>query len=1340
MHVPAPGRRDKDGLALVIVLAFLVLLTVLIVGFFATATTELTASKSYADGITVRQLADTAVNVVMGQIRDASTTPNGDWASQPGMVRVFRNGTAAASTPYAYYKLYSSDKLILNAGDATNYNPTLDIPEGPGGWNHTPALYTDLNESVTTITPGNASSIPTEHFPVFDPAAANVVEGFKLGNVPGDDSGRKARMPVRWLYVLKDGSLTAPSGSDDQGRTAVWDGSGVSSGNQTPTAANPIVGRVAFWTDDDSCKVNINTAGGFSNSVVPTGYNQNSFAGCFWDTPRFATMFDRGLLDGTTGLFAAGQAGLSFCQPVRNEFQRYAGHPSTTSLSVVFGSMFGKPFSSEQLYALSPRLANGGSKGGTTRLLSTTDQPLSPKTNRLYASVDEFLMSQLMVNGKRMQNDAMLQKTLPGEPAVTMTPGQIEKLRFFLTAHSRAPELNLYGRPRITLWPINTDATLLNASDRLIAFCSTLGPSTDRRPFLFSRKDPYSPTTDSSIARNQTLFSYLQRLTSQAIPGFGGTFSAKYGQDRDQILTEMFDYIRCVNLRDSTHDLTIQSTFPQSQWQTQKDKYKFAPRGVVVPIRFNNNVGFGRFPTISEAALVFYHAGYLSTALDTKTKQPFAYYDRKAIGTNGISGIYVRAFLILETYNPMQGYAPINSPISTDVSANNVIIHEITGLDQFSIQTPNMAAPASLGMPPTGVNHITVSSGGTWNGQNSGGQEGFMHTLWPKCGRMPGRDAGGGVIPANSEYYPFQSPGPGVLIPKGDTTFNFSGGTLTLNIKFGSNLVRQLNLNFRPGLGWPVPNDEIWTDAGGFNHNTGFQTVNSPALGTQWNTLQEYSQFSFANRLVWAIQHSASPWSTLVGGDGTDYANRWRQIVQPGDTVRSLLFQDPGDLRAACLADSGPNSNGFVPHPNYNTNVPQAQALRCANGAVYYNAKDLAGKSYTTTFGNLVALPTGKSYPGSIAAKLPPTVKGATMGTGLAADFDTGIGNLADGAFCGKADEGNLAWRYWDSYNAKWVYVYPYFTWDYEETFDTFFTPNRQVPSAVVFGSLLAGKNRQWQTLCFSPNPAAGARHPGLQSPPDHLFLDLFTMPIVEPYAISEPFSTAGKINMNYPIMPFTYIQRTTGLRAALQATRVSAVPVTDVSVYKTPSDITKTANYRFPVDRDQTLASIDSYLTTNGNKPPNVFRSASQICERYLYPTGTIFVNGDSKMITYWNSQTLTGDNVREKPYGDLYPRLTTKSNTYTVHMRVQVLRPTHPPAGAPGTNPYQRWTEKPDSIASEYRGYSIIERYIDPQDRRFDKSNAETQARQDYIDVDNQSLEDAYRFRIVESKQFTP
>jgi len=48
-------------------------------------------------------------------------------------------------------------------------------------------------------------------------------------------------------------------------------------------------------------------------------------------------------------------------------------------------------------------------------------------------------------------------------------------------------------------------------------------------------------------------------------------------------------------------------------------------------------------------------------------------------------------------------------------------------------------------------------------------------------------------------------------------------------------------------------------------------------------------------------------------------------------------------------------------------------------------------------------------------------------------------------------------------------------------------------------------------------------------------------MPVVEPYAISEPFSTAGKVNMNYQIAPFNYITRNTALRGVFCGSMIVA-------------------------------------------------------------------------------------------------------------------------------------------------------------------------------------------------------
>ena len=139
--------------------------------------------------------------------------------------------------------------------------------------------------------------------------------------------------------------------------TASWGKGRVAA--QIPTKDNPIAGRIAFWTDDETCKVNINTAGGFSTKdlnkikTLPAATLEASYAGSFWDTPRVNTQFDRqkrvkSNTDTDPGGLKVG--GLGLCQPPRNEFQRYPGHPSTTSLGIVFQKLL----TSEQLYLLAP--------------------------------------------------------------------------------------------------------------------------------------------------------------------------------------------------------------------------------------------------------------------------------------------------------------------------------------------------------------------------------------------------------------------------------------------------------------------------------------------------------------------------------------------------------------------------------------------------------------------------------------------------------------------------------------------------------------------------------------------------------------------------------------------------------------------------------------------------------------------------------------------------------------------------------------------------------------------------------------------------------------------------
>ena len=152
----------------------------------------------------------------------------------------------------------------------------------------------------------------------------------------------------------------------------------------------------------------------------------------------------------------------------------------------------------------------------TTGPTSHDNQEMQPKSDRLYATVDEFLFGAHNLNATfgdpgyvRWTNNqyashvnfsAAWQTTPP-----PINPQLIDKLRFFLTTQSRAPELNLWGQPRVACWPVraetNSETTGLNLFDNLMLFCSTVGSSTAATNLSTGRTDSQTDYTASGLYR-----------------------------------------------------------------------------------------------------------------------------------------------------------------------------------------------------------------------------------------------------------------------------------------------------------------------------------------------------------------------------------------------------------------------------------------------------------------------------------------------------------------------------------------------------------------------------------------------------------------------------------------------------------------------------------------------------------------------------------------------------------------------------------------------------------------------------------------------------------------------
>ncbi|HTS19672.1 MAG TPA: hypothetical protein VMP11_19005 [Verrucomicrobiae bacterium] len=178
--------RAQSGVALILTLAILALVTLLVVAFVTSMRVENMASKNYNSVMQARELAKGAIDQAVAQIRQAtperSDSPISTYVTFPGGAYIYQ-GTAQT-----FYPLYSDPSL----GDPVNLNANFWITGGKDG----------KGEFTTAV---------------------------------------GSQINVGWLYVAQDGTVSK--------------GPGPGAGH------GPIVGRIAYWVDDEASKVNVNTAG-----------------------------------------------------------------------------------------------------------------------------------------------------------------------------------------------------------------------------------------------------------------------------------------------------------------------------------------------------------------------------------------------------------------------------------------------------------------------------------------------------------------------------------------------------------------------------------------------------------------------------------------------------------------------------------------------------------------------------------------------------------------------------------------------------------------------------------------------------------------------------------------------------------------------------------------------------------------------------------------------------------------------------------------------------------------------------------------------------------------------
>ena len=845
------------------------------------------------------------------------------------------------------------------------------------------------------------------------------------------------------------------------------------------------------------------------------------------------------------------------------------------------------------------------------------------------------------------------------------------------TTHSSAPEVTLFGTPRIALWPVHAttpepgqqptedvDGIGLRTTpyDSKVALIATLGG----QRYFVQRSEPGSGENDLEVhadKQNKKIFDYLKRLTDAPFPGYNrptagySTFKEKYAaggnaqgtdSDRDAMVLSLLDYIRSSNFADGHLDTA-------SQFSTLCKGIEHWGFGQVSPMRTrvtNSQRGttdalttFGRMITVSEVALTVVCVaekmadGSIRGLDDAANRR-----DLKNVGDRRLEvGFLVEGFV------PGEGWTDYRPYASMSLEGGAPGVSPINGTKNWPAMRLNGIALS----PETNSARVesTESQRSDWTG--------FGGTLGVRA-------LTGGVLMFKPIVLPATS-GPSLKFT-GD-----SGGSNQLKLAI-----------------YDSP-----SAAGGGNSSLGELVQVIPLVFPDF----ELATLPTAPAAAEGVAYKLRP--RVLEAD----SKLNKPLLRAGDVVQSLvpLHGDHRLIAARRWVQSQTGPAGiplFVPHSSYGAlafahslqdpAIPEtAHPPAAANSLIpdiTLAAKGSPDFPLSPVHSRSVYLFPGgwQSFSPNEALDRIRLDSGKRGGAWphLTGDFDNGTGNGPDGAFLNRPDDGN--WAAFKNHQT------PYFT--ASKTSQTGasvppviiagFSAQRILPSPVMFGSLPTGtrSNVPWQTLLFRPD--LGGTHYGAKTPPDHLLLDLFWSPVLEPAPISTPLETAGKINVNHALVPFSYIHRSTALHAAMKAETLLAIPDSAGERYK--AGPTMTEKFRRYIDTAGTL-EIWKRRVFDQNK---VFLTPGEICEHPLVPEG--IGSDDDDLQKFWSEHRLTGDNSKERPYAHLYPRLTTQSNVFRAHFIAETL------TKARSTDPEEFDTRK-DKITGRFRGSSVISRHID-------------------------------------------
>lgn len=1412
-----PGRSRRRGVAIITVLAIISLMTVLIISFFTMAQSQKTTAINSVEMQRVVTLKDTAINLVMAQIREA-TTLLGDpanptiWTSQPGAVRTY-----STSPLYTrFYKLYSAEKMMIdNIKDGESKILLQDLKKDVDPkWDDFPDMYVDMNRPMRPAGFGDeeesAAKVRTRLiFPIVDPSRYNGQESAKTENTEGfvygesrldaakvngvDPNKGQLAMPVRWIYLLEDGT---PGVIGKDGKFAAI---GKASAG-TPSKENPIVSRVAWWTDDESCKINVNTA----SLPIP------------WDTPRTSSSED---------LWYAQH------QPVNGECQHYPSHPAQTDLTAVLypGYRYSPDTSAlpvgAEMNPLPPKYASliwnispfitetGGTEGGTKRVNLSAEKPvLLDENDHLFATFEELYFKAR----KEDRNLNRARETVAKDDTGSKMLDRLAGSQFFLTTRSNGPEMTIWGTPRLCMFPMHstvvtevgkTGGTL---PPRVGAFEVTMATNCTiaTKPYYFLRADNPGSRHNNFFAdhggRNTDLETYLRNLTEARPPGYPelpkalDTFKKKYpgpnganlGQasdnpgkpdfdstDRCQILLSMLDYIRSTNMTPGY--IQGGNAYDNGNGQVSgicgcnaKNDSNPQPKHTTALI-WNTKVvtpkGSGR--TYGPAELIMFAHVVTVKKGDTVTGVPVNSAGNE-MGPDAMNKWNDQEFpdksliqvgMLVNAFSPRQGWAPLFASAGMNISGQVA-----SGDPNDPRSAPGANAPIIVSGTAGVEYQMKIGTAVAWNGFNTADPT-------PPNGVPPGVVAWAGLV--GPRMLNHGTTAKVALLDPIVYTGTGAGGTDSIN----------MDLKWMPGQLLRVffydsqdPNPVNITQGVDLDMGQGIIRMRVEYTGkTMTSMMRNATEFPPPKVAIrsFVVPHGDYRLTTIPlrveRGMFVPHGGDKHSVVEPILSGRNVtyvpspgyqlaegpegLFGDPKipQMNIGYAPHLAPVKGEFLCNEALGTKPPDKVVAVASSGGPIRAARFATGRRDGQYSGP-------KYQPYTSANQIPNRGSSDPLET---SDFDNGVGLCPDGPYMNQPDDG-------DSRDS----TYPYYgtLLVKSQTNPASFSPNRLVRSAVDFGSIPNGVQARvpWQTLRFRPDPSMykgqciyqdsgsqpqkpdGYNHyfpfSNYCGPKDHLLLDMFWVPVVEPWSISEAFATKGLINLNQQIFPFTYIERTTALHALMRSERMMAIPDERSNDYKNGTKFPDRNIYRHWINAKETLKQLTDFRWRGEDAegfsiPFNAFRSASEICELWLVPEKNSApgeINGaydlQFTIREFWKQNRLTGDNMRERPYANIYPRLTVRSNVYKIHIVSQTLKKAASNSPDSFTTEYKDGVD-PDMVTAEWRGSALIERVINPNDPGLRVANLDYALNFKPGTNTVPKLDNFYNYRVTEVKQVT-